>query len=64
MFFCLLRPRGDRCIIDDDDRVFSSYPLWCDSQEYLARFEVNFLVELICCNGPVLAISCLFVLIV
>ena len=28
-------------------------------QECLARFEVNF-GELICCNGPVVAISCLF----
>ena len=33
--------------------VLSSYPSWCDCQEYLARFEVSFRVELICCNGPV-----------
>ena len=53
MLFCLLRPRGGRCIIDDDDCVISSYPLGCDSREYLARFEVSFRVESICCNGPV-----------
>ena len=41
--------------------VLSSYPLWCDCQEYLARFEVSFRVELICCNGPVwLYPVCLF----
>ena len=54
MLFCLLRPRGGRYIIDGDDCVISSYPLGCDSREYLARFEVSFRVESICCNGPVL----------
>ena len=54
MLFCLLRPRGGRYILDGDDCVISSYPLGCDSREYLARFEVSFRVESICCNGPVL----------
>ena len=41
--------------------VLISYPSWCDCQEYLARFEVSFRVELICCNGPVwLYPVCLF----
>ena len=62
MLFCLLRPRGGKCIFDGDSCVIGSYPLGCDGREYLARFEVSFRVESICCNGPILlAISCLFV---
>ena len=63
MLFCLPRPGGGEYILDGDSCVIGSYPLGCDSREYLARFEVSFRVESICCNGPVfyMAISCLFV---
>ena len=63
VLFCLLRPRGGKYIFDGDSCVIGSYPLGCDRREYLARFEVSFRVESICCNGPILfmAISRLFV---
>ena len=62
MLFCLLRPGGGKYIVDGDSYVIGSYPLECDGREYLARFEVSFRVESICCNGPIfMAISCLFV---
>ena len=47
------RPKGDVWAYADD--VWSSLVLVqyvCDCQRYLARFEVSFRVELICCNGP------------